>query len=150
MMMYTENVSRRLNELLSNNYLEEGFYKRAADTTGDPRLKRFLTTQAQNRYNFAISLRSEMRNMGETFSKKKNFTGDVRSCLYEISTTCVPNIEEVILDKVVKFQKSGLEEYRDLNNGIELPPIMQRIISTQTNCVSNALRSAKFFETVYS
>jgi len=149
-MKYTENMSNKLNELLTKNYDAEAGYKKAATIVEDPKLKRFFETEAQNRYDFGHELKSEIRNVGGNPDKGTSFTGDAHRAWMNIKDTFTSTDEEAILKEVVRGEKKAVEEYKDVINDTTLPPTTKSIITKQVNNIESTLRNTKNFEVVYS
>ena len=64
-MSYTEEMGKKLNELLEKNYDAEAGYKNAAEKVANPALKNYLLSRAQDRYDFGHELKEELRQMGQ-------------------------------------------------------------------------------------
>ncbi len=149
-MTYTEEMSKKLNELLEKNYDAEKGYKKAAEIVDNTKLKQFFNDQAQNRYDFGHELKSEIRNHGEEPDKGGSATGSAHRTWMDIKTTFTSNDEEAILEEVQKGEKEAVEEYNEIISDTTLPPTTQSILKKQRDSVQEALRSAKNFEVVVS
>jgi uncharacterized protein (TIGR02284 family) len=150
MMKYTENMSKKLNELLEKNYDAEKGYKKAAEIVDNTKLKQFFESQAQHRYDFGHELKSEIRNFGETPDKGGSTTGDMHRTWMDIKSTFTSNDEEAILEEVQKGEKKAVEEYDEIISDTTLPPTTKSILTKQRESVKTALQSAKNFEVVVS
>ena len=150
MMQYTEEMSKKLNELLEKNYDAEKGYKKAAEVVENDKLKQFFNQQAQNRYDFGHELKSEIRNYGESPDKGGSATGSLHRTWMDIKSTFTSNDEEAILEEVKKGEKAAAEEYQEVINDTTLPPTTQQLLAKQKNSVEDALQGAKNFETIVS
>ncbi|MCT8339152.1 PA2169 family four-helix-bundle protein [Flavobacteriaceae bacterium TK19130] len=149
-MQYTEEMSKKLNELLEKNYDAEKGYKKAAEVVENDKLKQFFNQQAQNRYDFGHELKSEIRNYGESPDKGGSATGSLHRTWMDIKSTFTSNDEEAILEEVKKGEKAAAEEYQEVINDTTLPPTTQQLLAKQKNSVEDALQGAKNFETIVS
>ncbi|WP_394369327.1 ferritin-like domain-containing protein [Luteirhabdus pelagi] len=150
MMQYTEEMSKKLNELLEKNYDAEKGYKKAAEVVENDKLKQFFNQQAQNRYDFGHELKSEIRNYGESPDKGGSATGSLHRTWMDIKSTFTSNDEEAILEEVKKGEKAAAEEYQEVINDTTLPPTTQQLLAKQKNSVEDAIQGAKNFETIVS
>lgn len=148
--MYTEDMSKRINELLEKNYDAEKGYKKAAEIVENPKLKQFFKDQAQDRYNFGHELKDEIKNVGSEPDKGGSTTGDLHRTWMDIRSTFTSNDEGAILKEVQKGEEAALEEYNEVINDTTLPPTTKRILTNQRENVQTALRDAKNFEGVLS
>ena len=148
--MYTEDMSKRINDLLEKNYDAEKGYKKAAEIVENPKLEQFFTDQAQNRYDFGHELKDEIKNVGSTPDKGGSTTGDLHRAWMDIRSTFTSNDEGAILKEVQKGEEAAVEEYSEVINDTTLPPTTKRIITKQLENVRTALRDAKNFEGVLS
>ncbi len=146
--MYTEDMSKRINELLEKNYDAEKGYKKAAEIVENPKLKQFFKDQAQDRYNFGHELKDEIKNVGSEPDKGGSTTGDLHRTWMDIRSTFTSNDEGAILKEVQKGEEAALEEYNEVINDTTLPPTTKRILTNQRENVQTALRDAKNFEGV--
>nr|WP_203295577.1 PA2169 family four-helix-bundle protein [Luteirhabdus pelagi] len=149
-MQYTEEMSKKLNELLEKNYDAEKGYKKAAEVVENDKLKQFFNQQAQNRYDFGHELKSEIRNYGESPDKGGSATGSLHRTWMDIKSTFTSNDEEAILEEVKKGEKAAAEEYQEVINDTTLPPTTQQLLAKQKNSVEDAIQGAKNFETIVS
>ena len=148
--MYTEDMSKRINELLEKNYDAEKGYKKASEIVENPKLKQFFKDQAQDRYNFGHELKDEIKNVGSEPDKGGSTTGDLHRTWMDIRSTFTSNDEGAILKEVQKGEAAALEEYNEVINDTTLPPTTKRILTNQRENVQTALRDAKNFEGVLS
>lgn len=149
-MMYTEQMTNKLNDLLTKNYDAEAGYKKAAELSENPKLKQFYENQAQNRYDFGHELKTEIRNTGGTPDKGTSFKGDAHRAWMGMKDTFASNKEENILEEVVKGEKATIEEYREIVNDTTLPPTTHKVIANQINSIQKAITLAKNFELAYA
>ncbi|HBY70238.1 MAG: hypothetical protein CMC07_00490 [Flavobacteriaceae bacterium] len=149
-MKYTENISKRINDLLEKNYDAEKGYKKAAEIVDNNKLQQFFKEQAQNRYDFGHKLKSEIKNFGENPDKGGSTTGDLHRTWMDIKSTFTSNDEEAILKEVEKGEQAAVEEYNEVINDTTLPPTTKDILTEQRNNVQATLQNAKQFEAVLS
>ena len=149
-MSYTNEMSTKLNNLLTKNYDAEAGFKKAAELTENPQLKQFFDRQAQNRYNFGHEMKQEIEAVGGTPDKGTSFTADAHRAWMGIKDAFTTNTPEAILEEVVKGETANLSEYRDIVSDSTLPPTTQNIIQKQVVSISDALQNAKNFEAILS
>jgi len=149
-MKYTEDISKRINDLLEKNYDAEKGYKKAAEIVDNTKLKQFFKEEAQNRYDFGHQLKGEIQNFGETPDKGGSTKGTMHRTWMDIKSTFTSNDEEAILNEVEKGEQAAVEEYNEVINDTTLPPTTKKILTEQRNNVQTTLRNAKNFETILS
>ncbi|RFN59415.1 ferritin-like domain-containing protein [Marixanthomonas ophiurae] len=149
-MKYTEDISKRVNNLLEKNYDAEKGYKKAAEIVDNNKLKQFFNEQAQNRYDFGHQLKSEIENFGETPDKGGSAKGSMHRTWMDIKSTFTSNDEQAILEEVKTGEEAAIEEYNEVINDTTLPPTTQKILTQQRNNVQTTLQNAKNFEAVLS
>jgi uncharacterized protein (TIGR02284 family) len=147
-MNYTEEMSKKLNELLEKNYDAEKGYKKAAEIVETNNLKRFFEEQAQNRYDFGHQLKSEIKTYGERVDKGGSIAGSVHRTWMVIKSTFTSNDEEAILEEVQKGEKAAVKEYDEIINDTTVPPTTKQILQKQKKSIQDALRNAKNFEAI--
>lgn len=148
--MYTEDMSKKINDLLEKNYDAEKGYKKAAEIVDNDKLKQFFEEQAQNRYDFGHKLKDEIKNIGSQPDKGGSTKGDLHRTWMEIKSTFTSNDEEAILKEVQKGEEAAVEEYTEVIDDTTLPPTTKQILIKQRDNVKSALQSAKNFEVVLS
>lgn len=148
--MYTEEMTKKINDLLEKNYDAEKGYKKAAEIVDNNKLKQFFEEQAQNRYDFGHTLKDEIKNIGSTPDKGGSTTGDLHRAWMDIKSTFTSQDEEAILKEVQKGEEAAVEEYTNVINDTTLPPTTKTILQQQRNNVQSALQNAKNFEVVLS
>ncbi|PVW14348.1 ferritin-like domain-containing protein [Marixanthomonas spongiae] len=149
-MEYTEDISKRVNDLLEKNYDAEKGYKKAAEIVDNAKLKEFFKEQAQNRYDFGHQLKSEIKNFGEDPDKGGSTKGSMHRTWMDIRSTFTSNDEKAILKEVERGEEAAVEEYNEVINDTTLPPTTKDILTKQRNNVQTTLQNAKNFETVLS
>lgn len=149
-MKYTEEMSKNLNQLLTKNYDAEAGYKKAAEISENPQLKRFFEIQAQKRYDFGHELKSEIKNFGETPDKGTSFTADAHRAWIGIKTAFTSKDEEAILNEIKKGEKATVGEYREIIDKAELPPTTSTLLTKHMSHIEDALQKTKNFEVVIS
>lgn len=149
-MKYTEEMSKNLNQLLTKNYDAEAGYKKAAEISENPQLKRFFENQAQKRYDFGHELKSEIKNFGETPDKGTSFTADAHRAWMGMKTAFTSKDEETILNEVKRGEKATIDEYREITNSPEVPPTTATLLRKQMSHIEEAIQKTKNFEVVMS
>ncbi|MAO07740.1 MAG: hypothetical protein CL596_03415 [Alteromonas sp.] len=149
-MSYTEEMSKKLNELLEKNYDAEKGYQKAAEVVDNSSLQKFFEDQAANRYDFGHELKKEIKGYGEAPDKGGSAAGAAHRTWMDIKSTFTSNDEEAILAEVQRGEKQALEEYDEIIHDTTLPPTTQKILKKQRDSVQNAVRSAQNFEAFVS
>lgn len=143
-------ITSKINALLTKNYDAEKGYKKAAEIVDNSMLKRFFETEAQKRYNFGHELKSEIKNFGQTPDKGTSLRGDAHRNWMHIKTTFTSNDEQAILNEVQTGEETALEEYNEVINNVTLPPSTKSILTRQKTELESAIRAVKNFEVVLS
>lgn len=149
-MSYTNEMSTKLNELLTKNYDAEAGFKKAAEIVDNPSLERFFKNQAQNRYDFGHKMKEEIKAVGGTPDKGTSFTGDAHRAWMGMKEVFSSNNSDAILEEVIKGESANIETYKEILNDTTLPPTTHKIIENQIASISETLRTSKNLETVLS
>ncbi|RXG21432.1 MULTISPECIES: ferritin-like domain-containing protein [Leeuwenhoekiella] len=147
-MSYTEEMGKKLNELLEKNYDAEAGYKNAAEKVANPALKNYLLSRAQDRYDFGHELKEELRQMGQEPDKGTSLAGDAHRLWMDLKTALSSDKDEAVLEEAIRGEKTALEEYNEIIKNGELPLSTTNIIAKQRDSVQNALVDAKGLETL--
>lgn len=143
-------ITSKINALLTKNYDAEKGYKKAAEIVENNKLKQFFETQAQQRSHFGHQLKSEIQNFDAIPDTGTSLKGDAHRTWIDIKTTFTSNDEKAILNEVQTGEQAALEEYRTVINDVTLPPSTKSIVTHQKTEVENAIRAVKNYETMLS
>jgi uncharacterized protein (TIGR02284 family) len=145
-MSYSENVSKRLNTLLENNYDAEKGYKYAAENAQNLQLKAFFSERAKERYDFGHELKTEIRDFGENPEKGSSFAGDAHRTWMNLKTSLSSNKDEAALEEAVRGEQTAAYEYEDVLKDPEIPPTTANLLLKQKNGIVAALNKLKGIE----
>ena len=145
-MSYSNEISKKLNELLEKNYDAEKGYKLAAEKVKNERLKAFFSERASERYDFGHELKSEIRNFGENPDKGTSLAGDVHRSWMNLKATFSNDKDESVLEEAVRGEKAAVEEYEDILKDSELPASTGNILLKQKNAIIASLNEVKTLE----
>jgi uncharacterized protein (TIGR02284 family) len=138
-MTYNEEVSKKLNDLLTRNYDAAAGYGLATEKVRSRNLKHFFTLQEQERYKFGHELKKEILYYGETPDKGTSWQGDTHRTWMNIKSTLLSNTEEAILEETVRGERTAIKEYNSIIAGTTLPPSTKNMITRHRNNILNAL-----------
>ena len=147
-MKYSENITNRLNDILTRNYDAEAGYKQAAEKVENKNLKDFFTNRAKERYDFGHQLKAEIAAYGENADKGTSFKGDAHRAWMDIKTALSGNNEEAVLEEAIRGEKAAIEDYNEILTDPNLPPTIENILKVQRDNVKTALNEVKALETV--
>jgi uncharacterized protein (TIGR02284 family) len=152
LMKYSEQISKKLNNLLTRTYDAEKGFKLAQDKVKNPAIKKFLGDKVQQRYNFGHELKNEIASYGQLPEKGGSFKGDVHRTWMNLSTELASNETERILEEVERGEKASLESYDDIleDKDIVLPPSTESLLTKQRNAIQAAINTNKMYEEVSS
>lgn len=145
-MSYSNEISKKLNELLEKNYDAEKGYKLAAEKVKDERLKNFFSQRAQERYDFGHELKSEIKNFGETPDKGSSLAGDAHRSWMNLKASLSSDKDESILEETIRGEKAAVEEYEDILKESEIPASTGNILMKQKNAIVASLNEVKTLE----
>ena len=149
-MKYTEEISKKLNELLIKNYDAEKGYLNAVDNVENERLKMFFKRRASERSTFAKELRTEILRYGETPEDSGSFKGTMHRNWMSLKSTFSPNNEDAILEEAIRGEEASLKEYDNLINEKNLPPSIDELILRHRNAIQAAINTEKVHEELVS
>ena len=147
-MKFTEEVAKKLNNLLEKNYDAEKGYKDAAEQIENPKMKDFLQKQAQKRYDFGHEIKTEIKNYGEQPDKGGSAKGTVHRAWMDLKAAVASSSEEQVMEEVQRGEQSAINEYNEVISETSLPPSVQQILTKQRDQIVEAQQSAKNFEVV--
>ena len=145
-MSYSNEISKKLNELLEKNYDAEKGYKLAAEKVKNERLKAFFTERAQERYDFGHELKNEIRNFGENPDKGTSLAGDVHRSWINLKAPLTNDKDEPVLEEAIRGEKAAIEEYEDILKDSEIPASTGNILLKQKNAIVASLNEVKTLE----
>ena len=147
-MKFTEEVAKKLNNLLEKNYDAEKGYQDAAEQIENPKMKDFLQKQAQKRYDFGHEIKTEIKNYGEQPDKGGSAKGTVHRAWMDLKAAVASSSEEQVMEEVQRGEQSAINEYNEVISETSLPTSVQQILTKQRDQIVEAQQSAKNFEVV--
>ena len=147
-MKFTEEVAKKLNNLLEKNYDAEKGYQDAAERIENPTMKDFLQEQAQKRYGFGHEIKTEIKNYGEEPDKGGSAKGTVHRAWMDLKAPVASSSEEQVMEEVQRGEQSAINEYNEVISETSLPPSVQQVLTKQRDQIVEAQQSAKKFEVV--
>lgn len=145
-MSYSNEISKKLNELLEKNYDAEKGFKLAADKVKNARLKSYFTKRAQERYDFGHELKSEIKNFGEEPDKGTSMAGDMHRSWMNLKASLSGDKDEAVLEEAVRGEKAAVEEYEDILKESEIPASTGNILMKQKDAIVASLNEVKTLE----
>lgn len=145
-MSYSNEISKKLNELLEKNYDAEKGYKLAAEKVNNQKLKNFFSERAQERYDFGHELKSEIRNFGEEPDKGSSLAGDAHRSWMNLKASLSGDKDEAVLEEAIRGEKKAVEEYEDILKEQEIPASTGNILMKQKNSIVASLNEVKSLE----
>ena len=145
-MSYSNEISKKLNELLEKNYDAEKGYKLAAEKVKNQQLKSFFSKRAQERYDFGHELKSEIKNFGEDPDKGTSLKGDAHRTWMNLKASLSGDKDEAVLEEAVRGEKAAVEEYEEILKEPEIPASTGNILMKQKNAIIASLNEVKTLE----
>ena len=142
-------IAHLLNELMEKNYDAEKAYRSVVDDLEDPKLREFLSHQAQHHYDQNQELRSAIRGLGEEPSENSSLEGDVMRTWMNLKTSFSGQKEKTILQGLREGEESALEEYREVLEDHELPDSIKILVLKQQETIQGILEELKAWEASY-
>lgn len=142
-MNYTENVSKKLNELLEKNYDAEAGYIAAKDNVKSSSLKNFFKERATDRCDFGHELKEEIRSFGEKPDKGTSLKGDAHRVWMNLTSTFSSDSDEVVLKEAIRGEKKALEDYNEILKEVDLPASTRSLLEKHRSSVQAALDYVK-------
>ncbi|TYA53325.1 ferritin-like domain-containing protein [Formosa maritima] len=149
-MSYSEEISKKLNELLVKNYDAEKGYIDAMNNVESPNLKMFFKRRATERSQFAKELRTEILQYGEIPENSGSLKGTMHRNWMKLKSTFTSNNEEVVLEEAIRGEKASLEEYKDILKESNLPPSIDSLLIKHKNAIQAAINTEKVHEELVS
>lgn len=149
-MKYSEEISNKLNELLTKNYDAEKGYLNAIDNVNSDRLKIFFKRRASERSGFAKELRTEILQYGQIPEDSGSFKGTMHRNWMSLKSTFSSNNEESILTEAIMGEEASLEVYNELITEPNLPPTIDLLLLKHRNAIRSAINTEKVQEELVS
>ncbi|MDH7912892.1 PA2169 family four-helix-bundle protein [Winogradskyella sp. SYSU M77433] len=146
MSTYTEEVGKKLNDLLEKTYDAEKGFKKAAENVENPSLKSYFSDKAQERYNFGHELKSELVSFNQEIDKGGSATGTLHRAWMDVKSLFSSEDEESMLEEAIKGERAAINEYKEVINDTSLPLSTKSILESQKTKIENGLSKIKTLE----
>lgn len=146
MSTYTEEVGKKLNDLLEKTYDAEKGFKKASENVEHSGLKMYFENKAQERYNFGHELKSELKAFNQDIDKGGSFTGAVHRTWMDVKSLFSADNEESMLEEAIRGEKAAIDEYQDVLNETSLPSSTKSLLTTQKTTIENGLTNIQTLE----
>lgn len=146
MSTYTEEVGKKLNDLLEKTYDAEKGFKKAAENIEHSGLKSYFNEKAQERYNFGHELKSELKAFNHDIDKGGSLTGKAHRAWMDVKSLFSGDDQESMLEEAIRGEKAAIEEYQEVLNETNLPASTQSLLSSQKTTIENGLSNIKRLE----
>ena len=143
---YTEEVGKKLNNLLEKTYDAEKGYKKAAENVEHKPLKNFFNRKAQERYDFGHELKSEIKTFGQEIDKGGSVAGTAHRAWMDVKALFSNDNAESMLEEAIRGEKSCLDEYCDVLNEASLPSTTKDVLNRQKNSIQSDLSTINRLE----
>lgn len=143
---YSENVGKKLNDLLEKTYDAEKGFKKAAENVEHSALKAYFNQKAQERYNFGHELKSEIKSFNQEVDKGGSLTGKAHRAWMDVKSLFSSDDEESMLEEAIRGEKTAVEEYEDVLSESTLPASTKSLLASQKNTIENGLSNIKTLE----
>lgn len=128
-----------LNSLITVNYDAERGYMEAANDVSSPRLKKWFSDFAKQRYDFGHEIKSEIEKLGGDIDKGTSLKADVHRMWMDLKSAIVSNDEEAILNEVIRGEQDGLERYNHVIAQPGIPDSIRTIVGNQKMSIQHAI-----------
>ncbi|WP_417442974.1 ferritin-like domain-containing protein [Joostella sp.] len=149
-MSYTEDVAKKINELLEKNYDANKGFMNSVDHVKSTNLKTYLKSKAVEREHFSDELKREIISFGEKPVDSGSFTGDMHRAWIDIKSAVSQNNEEAVLEEVQRGEEASLEDYNKVLKETALPDSTKAMLTRQRNAIKNSVDNAKRYEQIVS
>ncbi|NRD20494.1 PA2169 family four-helix-bundle protein [Winogradskyella eckloniae] len=149
MSTYTEQVGKKLNNLLEKTYDAEKGFTKAADHIEHNVLKTYFRHKAQERFNFGRELKQEIRSFNQDVETGGSLAGATHRAWMDIKSVFSASDEESMLNEAIRGEKAAIEEYEDLLNETSLPMSTKSILQSQKSIINNGLAKINALEDIY-
>lgn len=148
MSTYTEEVGKKLNELLERTYDAERGYKTAAENVKNAKLKGYFERKAQERYDFGHALKAEIKQFGQEVDKGDSLKGKAHRSWMDLKSLFSTGGEEAMLEEAITGEKAAVEEYDDILKEINLPASTESLLKQQREQIKVGLKDIKSLEDI--
>ena len=149
-MANTEDLGKKLNELLERNYDSEKGYLKAAENVKDTDVKAFFKIRAKERYDFGHELKTEIKKSGATPNKGTSVAADIHHSWMDLKSALSSNEEGAILKETIRGDRMAIENYNEVLKETNIPPATEEILIKQRDAIKAALEQAKTIKKVES
>lgn len=139
-MKYTDEMGEVLNRLLQKNHDAEKGFRNAADDVKDEDLKSFFMEVAQQRYDFAHELRTEIRNFGQPPVEGSSLSADAHRAWMNIRSSLSSNSEAAVLQEAKRGEESAEMEYREMLKEHNFPPSTESVLIKQRDAFKETVK----------
>jgi len=143
---YTEEVGKKLNDLLERTYDAEKGYKNAAENVKHSGLKNYFNTKAKQRYDFGHELKNEIKAFGQEVDKGGSVTGALHRAWMDTKALFSSDNEESMLEESIRGEKAALEEYCQVISETSLPSTTKNVLEKQKSKIEVGLDTIKRLE----
>lgn len=143
---YTEEVGKKLNNLLEKTYDAEKGFKKASENVVNKALKTYFTEKAKERYDFGHALKREIKSINQEISKGGSLTGDAHRAWMDIKSMFSLDDEESMLEEAIRGEKAAIEEYNEVINDTNLPSSTKSVLTLQKSKIENGLSNIQILE----
>lgn len=145
---YTEEVGKKLNELLERTYDAEKGYKTAAENINHTGLKNYFNSKAQQRYDFGHELKSEIKSFGQEVDKGGSIKGSLHRAWMDTKALFSSENEESMLEESIRGEKTAVSDYNEVINETSLPASTKSILQDQRSKIEAGLNTIKGLEDI--
>ncbi|WP_335965629.1 PA2169 family four-helix-bundle protein [Galbibacter sp. PAP.153] len=149
-MSYTDDVGKKMNELLEKNIDAQKGFLNASENVESTNLKTYFKSKATERDVYVDELKREIISFGQKPEKSGSFTGDAHRAWMDIKSTLSMNDEEAILEEVQRGEKASLEDYDKILKETSFPRSTEAMLLRQRNAIKNSVNNAKRYESIVS
>ena len=144
MILFNEEITQKLNDLLEHTYDAERGYKLAQEMVVNPAIKRFLGDKVQQRYNFGHQLRIEIIEHGYLRDNGGRIKGNVYRTWMKLTKGLTEKQTGIVLKEVERGQNESLRMYNDLlqDERMLLPESTKKLLIKQRNSIRAARHMA--------
>ena len=149
MSTYTEEVGKKLNDLLERTYDAEKGFKTAAENIDNQALKNYFKSKAEERYTFGHELKSEIKSFNQEIDKGGSIAGTAHRTWMDIKAMLSLDTEESMLEEAIRGEKAAIEEYDDVISDTSLPSSTKTLLQSQKNKIEDGLYKIKTLEDIH-
>ncbi|WP_026754744.1 PA2169 family four-helix-bundle protein [Sediminibacter sp. Hel_I_10] len=142
-MKYSEEISNKLNTLLTKNYDAQRGYANAIDNVESDMLKMYFKRRSSEREVFADELKKEILQYGEEPKDSGSIKAAVHRNWMSLKSTFSSNNEESVLEEAIRGEEASLEDYNDLLKERNMPPSIDSLLLRQKNAIQSAINTEK-------